>query len=295
MLERRARQRGPAVGALAVTAARADAAGRRRARPRPSGAASTRPGRAAAAGSTCGGASGPRPASAGRWRRTGPTRSCSSSTRSRSRVASALILVVMLDVISGGAKPEYRAFVVVGSALCGRSSWRASRGLAWIDPRRPRALPDAQVRLRQPERLPGRAARPRRRPDRRRRRWGRSITLAVGVLLLGVPFDLGARRLAAPRRRDGPRRSRRSSRSACCSPRSASRPARSRGRTRRRSAGALFLVSGAVFPLVGPAVAGPGDRPADAADAGGSRASAQALFPGGIAVDRRARLAVRRR
>ena len=32
-------------------------------------------------------------------------------------LASALILVVMLDVISGGAKPEYRAFVVVGSAL----------------------------------------------------------------------------------------------------------------------------------------------------------------------------------
>src|SRR4029079_16357880 len=32
-------------------------------------------------------------------------------------LASALILVVMLDVISGGGKPEYRAFVIVGSAL----------------------------------------------------------------------------------------------------------------------------------------------------------------------------------
>ena len=58
-----------------------------------------------------------RPVSAGRWRRTGPTRSCSSSTRWPSPLASALILVVMLEVISGGARPDYRAFVVVGSAL----------------------------------------------------------------------------------------------------------------------------------------------------------------------------------
>ena len=47
-------------------------------------------------------------------------------------LASALILVVMLDVISGGAKPEYRAFVVVGSALwsfvlCGHQRARLDR------------------------------------------------------------------------------------------------------------------------------------------------------------------------
>ena len=87
-------------------------------------------------------------------------------------LASALILVVMLDVISGGAKPEFRAFVVIGSAL-----WAfvmaGIAGLAWSDPRGPRALPDAEVRLRQPERLPRRPPRPRRRPGRRRRRWAR--------------------------------------------------------------------------------------------------------------------------
>jgi hypothetical protein len=43
-------------------------------------------------------------------------------------LASALILVVMLDVISGGAKPEYRAFVVIGSARCGPWSLPGSPG-----------------------------------------------------------------------------------------------------------------------------------------------------------------------
>ena len=45
-------------------------------------------------------------------------------------VSAALILVVMLDIISGGAQPEYRAFVVVGTAL-----WSfvlaGMAGLAW--------------------------------------------------------------------------------------------------------------------------------------------------------------------
>ena len=46
-------------------------------------------------------------------------------------LASALILVVMLDVISGGARPEYRAFVVVGSALWSFVLSGVS-GLAWM-------------------------------------------------------------------------------------------------------------------------------------------------------------------
>ena len=97
-----------------------------------SGAASTRPERAAAASPSCARRSGPRSVSAGRWRRTGPTRSCSSSTRSRSRSASALILVVMLDVISGGG----RAGVPRPSSSIGSALWSfvlsGVSGLAWM-------------------------------------------------------------------------------------------------------------------------------------------------------------------
>jgi len=32
-------------------------------------------------------------------------------------VSAALMLVVMLDIISGGTRPEYRGFIVVGTAL----------------------------------------------------------------------------------------------------------------------------------------------------------------------------------
>jgi len=46
-------------------------------------------------------------------------------------LAATLILVVMLDVISGGSRPDYRAFVVIGSAL-----WSfvlaGMSGLAWM-------------------------------------------------------------------------------------------------------------------------------------------------------------------
>ena len=45
-------------------------------------------------------------------------------------VSSALILVFMLEVIGGGADPEYRAFVVVGSALWSFVLSGIS-GLAW--------------------------------------------------------------------------------------------------------------------------------------------------------------------
>ncbi len=104
-------------------------------------------------------------------------------------LASTLILVVMLDVISGGAKPEYRAFVVVGSALWSFVLSGVS-GLAWMildDRERYRMLkylyvsPSDFLALifgRGVARI-GVGA------------MGAAITLAVGVFVLGVPFDLG--------------------------------------------------------------------------------------------------------
>ena len=104
-------------------------------------------------------------------------------------LASALILVVMLDVISGGAKPEYRAFVIVGSALWSFVLSGVS-GLAWMildDRERYRMLkyiyvsPSdflAVVFGRGVARI-GVGA------------MGAAITLAVGVVFLNVPFDIG--------------------------------------------------------------------------------------------------------
>jgi ABC-2 type transport system permease protein len=104
-------------------------------------------------------------------------------------LASALILVVMLDVISGGAKPEYRAFVVVGSALWSFVLSGVS-GLAWMildDRERYRMLKYVYVSPsdflavvfgRGVARI-GVGA------------MGALITLGVGVVLLGVPFDPG--------------------------------------------------------------------------------------------------------
>src|SRR3954464_15096622 len=104
-------------------------------------------------------------------------------------LASTLILVVMLDVISGGARPEYRGFVVVGSAL-----WSfvlsGMSGLAWMildDRERYRMLKYVYV---SPSDfltvIMGRGV----------ARigvggMGAAITLAVGVTVLGVPVDLG--------------------------------------------------------------------------------------------------------
>ena len=104
-------------------------------------------------------------------------------------LASALILVVMLDVISGGARPEYRAFVVVGSALWSFVLSGVS-GLAWMildDRERYRMLKYVYVSPsdflavifgRGVARI-GVGA------------MGATITLAVGVVFLNVPFDLG--------------------------------------------------------------------------------------------------------
>jgi ABC-2 type transport system permease protein len=104
-------------------------------------------------------------------------------------VSAALILVVMLDIISGGADPAYRAFVVVGTAL-----WAVVlagiAGLAWSvldDRERYRMLKyvyvspsDFLVVLmgRGVARLAVGAV-------------GGLITIGVGVALLGVPFDPG--------------------------------------------------------------------------------------------------------
>ena len=102
-------------------------------------------------------------------------------------ISAALILVVMLDIISGGTDPAYRAFVVVGTAL-----WAivlaGITGLAWSildDRERYRMLKyvyvspsDFLVTLlgRGVARLAVGA-------------MGGIITIAVGVLWLGVPFD----------------------------------------------------------------------------------------------------------
>jgi ABC-2 type transport system permease protein len=105
-------------------------------------------------------------------------------------LASALILVVMLDVISGGgARPEYRAFVVVGSALWAFVQSGIS-GLAWMildDRERFRMLKYVYVSPsdflavvfgRGVARI-GVGA------------MGAAITLGVGVVALGVPLDVG--------------------------------------------------------------------------------------------------------
>ena len=102
-------------------------------------------------------------------------------------VSAALILVAMLEVIAGSSSHEYRGFVVVGSAL-----WSfvisGIAGLAWSvldDRERYRMLKyvyvspsDFVVVLlgRGTARIAVGA-------------MGAAITLAVGVLLLGVPFD----------------------------------------------------------------------------------------------------------
>jgi ABC-2 type transport system permease protein len=104
-------------------------------------------------------------------------------------VASALILVVMLDVISGGAKPEYRAFVIVGSALWAFVLSGVS-GLAWTildDRERYRMLKYVYV---SPSEflavLLGRGV-----ARIGVGAMGAAITLAVGVVVLGVPFAAG--------------------------------------------------------------------------------------------------------
>lgn len=102
-------------------------------------------------------------------------------------ISAALILVVMLDIISGGADPGYRAFVVVGTAL-----WAVVlagvAGLAWAvldDRERYRMLKYVYV---SPSdfvvTLLGRGL-----ARLAVGTMGGVITIAVGVLWLGVPLD----------------------------------------------------------------------------------------------------------
>jgi ABC-2 type transport system permease protein len=102
-------------------------------------------------------------------------------------LASALILVVMLEVISGGSRPDYRAFVVVGSALWSFVQAGVT-GPAWMildDRERYRMLkylyvsPSEFLALvfgRGVARVAVGA-------------MGAVITMTIGVVALGVPFD----------------------------------------------------------------------------------------------------------
>jgi ABC-2 type transport system permease protein len=104
-------------------------------------------------------------------------------------VSSALILVLMLEVIGAGGRPDYRAFVIVGSAL-----WSfvisGIAGLAWSildDRERYRMLRYVYV---SPSDflvvLLGRGV-----ARTAVGAMGALITLVVGVVALGVPFDPG--------------------------------------------------------------------------------------------------------
>ena len=103
-------------------------------------------------------------------------------------VSSALILVFMLGVIGGAARPEYRAFVVVGSALWSFVLSGVS-GLAWMildDRERYRMLKYVYV---SPSDflvvLLGRGV-----ARVAVGGMGALVTLIVGVIFLGVPFDI---------------------------------------------------------------------------------------------------------
>jgi ABC-2 type transport system permease protein len=104
-------------------------------------------------------------------------------------LASTFILVVMLEVITGGAKAEYRAFVVIGSALWSFVQSGVS-GLAWMildDRERYRMLKYVYVSpsdflavmLGRGVARIGVGA------------MGAAITIVVGIVALGVPFDVG--------------------------------------------------------------------------------------------------------
>ena len=102
-------------------------------------------------------------------------------------VSSALILVVMLEVIGAGGRRDYRAFVVIGSALWSFVISGIS-GLAWSvldDRERYRMLKYVYV---SPSDflvvLLGRGL-----ARVAVGGMGAAITLAIGVVLLGVPFD----------------------------------------------------------------------------------------------------------
>ncbi len=264
---------GPLVGALAMTVVSvpsdgsdAVAAGLAVAR---RGVASTRDAPVARTPATTGRPSA-RPSDwAGRWRRNWTDPLLFFIYSVAKPLSAALILVVMLDIISGGADPAYRAFVVVGTAL-----WAivlaGIAGPAWSildDRERYRMLKYVYV---SPSdfvvTLLGRGV-----ARLAVGTMGGLITIAVGVLWLGVPFDPAVVDwpllvvVADPwLRRD--RRHRLLLAAICL-------------QTRQESwsypealAGALFLVSGVVFPLSVLPTAAPGRRLASRRSPGGSKA-----------------------
>ena len=105
-------------------------------------------------------------------------------------VSAALILVVMLQIISGGTDATYRGFVVVGSAL-----WSmvvaGIAGLAWSvldDRERYRMLKYTNVSPADfMTHLLGRGV-----ARVAVGAMGAAITIAIGILVLGVPFDPAA-------------------------------------------------------------------------------------------------------
>ena len=208
-------------------------------------------------------------------------------------LSAALILVVMLDIISGGTDPAYRAFVVVGTAL-----WAivlaGIAGLAWSildDRERYRML---KYVVRQPERLPRHAARPRRRAAGGRGDGRRHHDRASGCCCLGVPFDPAAvdwPLLVVRRWSSG---SARSSRSACCSPAICLQTRQESWSYPEAVAGALFLVSGVVFPLSVLPIAGPGASASLTPLTWWIEGVRRAVFPDGAVVDRRRRKPVDR-
>ena len=111
-------------------------------------------------------------------------------------VASALILVVMIDGHRRRRRPASTAASSSSAPRCGRSSWPASPGWPGRSSTTASATGCSSTSYVSPSDflvvLLGRG----RRADRGRARWARSITLAFGVIVLGVPFDPRGRRLA---------------------------------------------------------------------------------------------------
>ena len=91
-------------------------------------------------------------------------------------IASLLLLVVMIEIIGAGHRRQrghVRTFVVLGSRAVGDAR-RRDRGARVVRARGPRALPDAQVPVRQPGDVPRRCSSAAAARGSRRARWGRS-------------------------------------------------------------------------------------------------------------------------
>ena len=181
-------------------------------------------------------------------------------------VSAALILVVMLDIVSGGHRdPAYRGVRRRRDrALVVRD--RRDRRSGLVGPRRPRALPDAQVRRTSARATSWSCCSGAVSRASASGPWAPSITIAIGVVALGVQFDLSRRGLARCSSSSWSSGSSRSSPSGSCWPRSASRPGRSRGRYPEAVGGRAVPRQRRGLPARRPPDAPPGGRAADPAD-----------------------------